>query len=141
MPTPHCPDPSDRPAPAELAEHMAQCPECRAQWHAHREMLEGLSGAEPPRLSPGFNARLMRRLERESVAAPARTWPWLALRLYAAAAALLSLFILARLDWSWVPALTPAGRIACVLGLLATPMVALLDLPWPRRLAGVSSDG
>jgi anti-sigma factor RsiW len=120
---------------------MAQCPECRAQWRAHREMLAGLSGAEAPQLSPGFNARLMRRLERESAPAPARTWPWLALRLYVIAAALLSLFILARLDWSWVPALTPAGRVACVLGLLATPLVALFDLPWPRRLASASSAG
>jgi hypothetical protein len=101
-------------------------------------MLEGLSAAEPPRLSPGFNARLMRRLEQESAPAPARTWPWIALRLYAVAAALLSLFILARLDWSWVPALTSAGRVVWVLALLATPLVALFDLPWLRRPAGAA---
>src|SRR6185295_1745078 len=121
-------DPSDLRVPPGLDEHLAHCPECREQWQAHREMLR-LKDDEHPQLSPGFNARLRRRLEAESasVSAP-RRWPWLALGLYATAAAALSLVILARLDWSWVPALDPAERVLGVLGLLAFPIVGLFDL-------------
>lgn len=131
-----CPDPFDRLEPGELDAHLAQCPECCARWHQHRQMLELMGGAEPPRLSPGFNARLMSRLNQESSLAAVQTGPWIALRIYAVAAALLSLFILARLDWSWMSSLTPMGKVLCALALLATPMVALFDFSWLQKLAG-----
>jgi len=134
-----CPDPADRPAPADLEAHLAQCPDCRASWRQHRQMLALLAGAEPPRLSPGFNAHLMSRLARERAPAAARTGPWIALRIYTLAAALLSLVLLSRLDWSWVSSLTPTEHVLYALALLATPIAALFDFSWLLRRAGPTS--
>jgi hypothetical protein len=138
MPTP-CFDPSERPAPPDLATHLEECPACRAQWKAHRELVELLGTSEPPRLALEFNARLLRRLESQSHAVPASPrwprWPRTLLRLYWAAAALASLAIVARLDWEpWLASLGPVERVWAALALLATPMIALFDLAWLRRL-------
>lgn len=135
MPTP-CSEPSDPSISPGLEEHLAECPECRDQWGLHREMVEHLSGGAASHLSPGFNARLMRRLAQERAPLPARSWPWLALGVYAVAAAFVSVVILARLDWSWVLAVPPVARAAGGIGVLATPIVLLVDFSWLRRLAG-----
>lgn len=90
---------------------------------------------EPPRLSPGFDARLWSRLEQEAARRTVR-WPRLALRLYWAAAAVASLALLARLDGAWLGAFSPEVRVWLLLAVLASPTAALFDPAWVRRLVG-----
>jgi anti-sigma factor RsiW len=117
--------------PADLDAHLAECPACRVQWRVHREMIAGLDGGPAPALSPGFNAELRMRLEREAALArrSAPAWPRLMLRFYWALAAAACLLILFHIDWgTWLGAFSPAARAWCLFALLAAPMIALFDL-------------
>ncbi len=53
---------SDPPAGENRAAHAERCAECSRQWRAHRLLVAAFAGEVVPRLSPGFEAGLERKL-------------------------------------------------------------------------------
>lgn len=111
--------------PPDWEDHLARCPECRAEAALSSELRAALAPTPVPALAPGFEARLRRRLEQSAAGAARRRDRWI-MAAYWAAAVAASLVILARLDWQpWTSgsaARWPGLLTLAVLGpLLAAP--------------------
>jgi anti-sigma factor RsiW len=114
--------------------HAAKCASCQAQWLAHAELLRARRGMEPPVLAEDFNYRLRSRLEREIPARPlsAKASRWL--HGYWVFAALLSVYIIVRIDWPW-PLDSPWISAFLILMVLAVIVVEFVPARKAIRVA------
>ncbi len=71
---------------SEWTDHLAECDECGAQWHAHRMLAQAFADADVPELSPAFDAGLNRKVAAAVEIRPLRGWRAVALAAYAAVA-------------------------------------------------------
>ena len=139
--------------PPDWEDHLALCPECRAEAALSSELRAALAPTPVPALAPGFEARLRRRLgrslEQNTAVAARRRDRWI-MAAYWAAAVAASLVILARLDWQpWTSgsaARWPGLLTLAVLGpLLAAPgfwrfLSSAGRLMWPEGRHRPSSE-
>jgi anti-sigma factor RsiW len=67
---------------AQVERHLAECPSC-ATFHRELGGVVGLLRASPPgRLSPGFTAQVMQRMQAESIPRTTLVTPWWRERLW-----------------------------------------------------------
>lgn len=90
------------PERAAVEAHLADCPECRTELEAERQLSEQLASLPPTAPAPDFEARFWARLAREREASAGRSGRWrlfgprLALALGGVGAAALALVLVLR---------------------------------------------
>ena len=114
--------------------HAAGCASCQAQWIAHAELVQSGHRMQAPVLPEDFNHRLRNRLKEEIPAPAMRRNAGLWLHGYWVLAALLSLYIVVRIDWPW-PLVSPWIPALLILMILTFVVVELVPARSARRVA------
>lgn len=124
-------------ARAAWERHLSGCGACRTQWQVHHALRSTFHAAPVPEPGPDFGRALVARLAREASSVPsqARSKPNWGLRLYWLAVALLSVFIVAQIDWSAAFDATPWLPALLLSPLMALPFLLLVDLEGLVRAA------
>lgn len=114
-------------------EHLDGCAECQGQWHSHELLTASLAVEAVPELSPGFEARLRRRVATEMEVRPLRGWRRAAMLAYAAGAAALLFWALRGVP---LPAIDLTSPWVIAATLTALPWTFLLAIGASRWLPG-----